>query len=188
MKRIALFGGSFDPPHAGHVVAVSWLASCAEVDQVWVMPTFDHAFGKVLTPFATRLELCRLAFAWMGDRVFISDMERQLGGASRTIRLVDRILDLEPGCAIKLVIGSDLVDQIPAWKDSERLLSLVELLVMRRGGHEAATELARGPLMPEVSSSWLRQQLGRGGGVGLEGMLPDAVWQKIAQEGLYGCT
>ena len=62
MRSIALFGGSFDPPHLGHVLAATWVLSTSGVDELWVMPAFDHAFDKELSAFEHRKRmgnLCR---------------------------------------------------------------------------------------------------------------------------------
>ena len=63
-RRVAIYGGSFDPPHIGHVLAVAWALSTAEVDEAWIIPTWEHAFDKAHeASFDERMAMCRLAFA-----------------------------------------------------------------------------------------------------------------------------
>ena len=63
--RVALFGGSFNPPHVGHVLAVTYALSVGLVERVLVVPVFEHALGKRLAPFEHRVEMSRRAFGWL---------------------------------------------------------------------------------------------------------------------------
>ena len=58
-RRIALYGGSFNPPHAGHLLVTAYVLATCEVDGLWLMPAFRHPFGKELAPFEDRVEMCR---------------------------------------------------------------------------------------------------------------------------------
>src|SRR5436853_6974273 len=89
--RVALFGGSFNPPHVAHQMAALYVLETAPVDELWLIPAFRHALGKPLQPFEDRLEMCRLAAAALGPRVDVSDVERAIGGASRTLYTLRRL-------------------------------------------------------------------------------------------------
>jgi len=184
-KRIALFGGSFNPPHISHVLDVAFLLACVELDEVRVVPTFDHAFGKALEPFEHRMEMVRRAMACFGARVVVDDLERRLGGESRTIRLVDRLLAEDPERQLVLVIGSDLLQELERWMESKRLLSIVELCVLRRTGFPSDDPRLMGPEIPEVSSTELRGKLDVGDFDGCRGLLPREVLEYIRAHGLY---
>ena len=67
--RVALFGGSFNPPHVAHQLAALYVLETAPVDELWFVPAFEHAFGKPLAPFDDRLAMCELAAAALGPRV-----------------------------------------------------------------------------------------------------------------------
>lgn len=177
----AVFGGSFDPPHVGHVLVATWVLSTQAIDEVLVVPTFEHVFGKALTPFPHRRRMCELAFAPL-RRVRVLDIEARLGGASATVRTLEALKARAPDVELKLVIGSDLVDQIPRWTEGERIPSLAELLVVGRSGYDDDSQLR----MPEVSSSEIRERLSRGQSV--EGLVPRAVLAYIAEHGLYRST
>ena len=88
--RVAVFGGSFNPPHVGHVLGVVYALSTAPIDEVLVVPVYQHPFAKDLAPFADRLAMCRLAFGWL-PRVTVSTVEEELGGESRTLRTVEHL-------------------------------------------------------------------------------------------------
>lgn len=173
--RAAVFGGSFDPPHVGHVLAATWVLSTQEVDELWVIPTFEHVFGKSLTSFSHRLRMCELAFAPVRG-VEVSDIEARLGGQSATVRTLEALQ--RPGRSLRLVVGGDLVGQIPRWVEGHRIPTLAPLLVVGRGGHGGG-DVA----MPEISSSEVRARLKEGASV--EGLLPRAVIEHIARYALY---
>ena len=77
--RVALLGGSFNPPHLGHALLAQAVLAVAEVDAVWVLPTAEHPFGKALAPLSDRMAMCELAFRHLGDAVAVSEIERLLG-------------------------------------------------------------------------------------------------------------
>src|SRR5438105_4841598 len=86
--RVALFGGSFDPPHVGHLLAMAYVLGCARVERLLMVPCSRHPFEKQLSPFADRLAMCELAARPFGERVEVSDVEARLGGDSLTLRTV----------------------------------------------------------------------------------------------------
>src|SRR6187549_742241 len=106
--RVALFGGSFNPPHVGHQLAALYVLETAAVDELWFVPTFLHPFDKPLERFADRFALCQRAAEALGPRVRVSDIEARLGGQSRTLRTVQTLIAAHPDVVFSLVIGSDL--------------------------------------------------------------------------------
>ena len=72
--RLALFGGSFDPPHVGHLLAMAWVLGTARVDGLLMVPCFRHRFDKRLSPFDDRLEMARRTAAVLGGRVEVSEV------------------------------------------------------------------------------------------------------------------
>jgi nicotinate-nucleotide adenylyltransferase len=179
MTVVGVFGGSFDPPHVGHVLALSWALSTQELDEVLVVPALEHAFGKVLAPFAHRRRMVELAVATL-RRVRVSDLEARLGGASYTVRTLEELGRRHPGVSLRLIIGSDLVDEVPRWKEGARVPELAQLLVIGRTGYENG---ARELHMPEVSSTEIRERLRTGHSV--EGLVPRAVAEHIERYRLY---
>ncbi len=179
MPTWAIFGGSFDPPHVGHVMAATWVRSATDVDAVVVVPALEHPFGKPLAPFPHRRRMAELAFAPL-TRVMVSDIEARLGGASYTVRTLEALLARHPGVTLRLVIGSDLVEQVPRWREGHRVPELAPLLVVGRGGHDDGE---RELVMPEVSSTAIRDRLREGKSV--EGLVPRAVIDYLARYPLY---
>lgn len=181
-EQIAVFGGSFDPPHVGHVLLAAY-ALCEGIDRVLIVPTFAHAFGKPLSDFAQRMALCELAFEPL-RRAEVSPIERDLGGESRTLRLVRELAARYPDAQLRLLIGSDILSERTRWHGFDEITALAPLLVCGRSGHpHEATELERAPFLPEVSSTSIRAALARGESVA--GWVPLAVREYIARHGLY---
>ena len=180
--RFALFGGSFDPPHAGHLLALAYVLGVARVERALMVPCFRHPFDKRLAPFAHRLEMCRLAAQPFGRRVEVSDVEARLGGESRTLRTVQALREERPEDQLVLVIGADLVGERERWFGYPELERLVEFFVVGRAGY-APPEGRPSIDIPDVSSTEIRARVRRGEPV--TGLLPAAVADYVVAHGLY---
>lgn len=75
--RVAIYGGSFNPPHIGHGMVAAWLRWTDFTDQVWLMPTFSHAFSKSLADFTERLAWCAALAEDVGPWVQVTDIEQK---------------------------------------------------------------------------------------------------------------
>jgi nicotinate-nucleotide adenylyltransferase len=188
--RVALYGGSFNPPHLGHQLActVALAAASPPVDELWMVPAFQHAFGKPLAPFEDRVALCELAMRPFGDRVRISRIEEELGGASYTLRTVRELTARTPGLEIVIVIGTDLVEERARWHGFSELRELVTFLVIgRRGATAGAGPASRDQIvpveLPEVSSTEVRKRLAAGEPT--VGLVDERVRAAIDARGLY---
>ena len=132
--RVALFGGSFDPPHVGHQLACLYVLLTYPVDEVWMIPVFRHAFDKRWAPFAHRVAMCERAAAAIGPAVRVSTIEQELAGPSYTLLTVRALKERHPEHDFALVIGADLIKERERWYGWPELAQLVPFLVLRRGG------------------------------------------------------
>ena len=183
---MAVYGGSFDPPHAAHYLLASYALAVAGFERVLVVPVLEHPFDKPLCPFEERLELCRRCFAEL-PRVEVSGIEAELPRPSYTLRLLERLQSDRPGVPLRLIVGSDVLGETSRWHDFERVTRLAPPFVINRRGFERP-EL--GPaLLPEVSSTQVRALLARRGEPDAESelswLLPARVRERIAERGLY---
>ena len=161
MRRVALLGGSFNPPHVGHLMAALYLRSTGTCDQVWLVPSFHHPFHKPLAPFDDRVAMCEAMGADLGASWFkVSRVESEVGKEGRTIELLEYLLPQHPDTEFQFVIGSDIVADLPKWKAWDRIQQLVKVTVLYRAGYPAA--LAIGPPLAEVSSTVIRAQFEAG--------------------------
>jgi nicotinate-nucleotide adenylyltransferase len=184
---VALFGGSFDPPHVGHVLAVQYALSTGPFDRVLVVPVLAHAFGKHLTAFEHRVAMTRLATANMiGAEV--SPVEEHLGTPSRTLRTMQHLRQAHPDWKLRLLIGADVHLDRHAWFGYDELEKLAPPFLLGRAGVENGD--APAPVLPQVSSTIVRQLLAesaedRRANTELSRLVPRSVLEYIEQYALY---
>lgn len=182
-QRIALFGGSFDPPHICHAMAAMWALQTRPIDEVWWVPTYTHAFGKRLLPFNQRVEMVEAIVAVTPNRMRCSRIEEELGGVSRTVDTVRALSKQFEGAEFSLLMGADLVDELPAWKGSEELLDLVEIHVIGREGYRSPpTHDLR---LPNISSTAIREAIESGNRNFYRPRISAAVVSMIEEHGWY---
>lgn len=179
--RIALFGGSFNPPHVGHLLAAAYVLAACDVDRVWLMPAHRHPFGKKLAPFDDRVELCRRVASLFAGGVEVTRVEEEVPGEGRTVDTLEHLVRTHPEHSFRLVIGSDVMRDTPQWKAFDRVVELAPPILLARGGHPHPG--ARGPVLPEVSSTEVRARLA-GQGDASE-LVPAAVLAYVRERGLY---
>ena len=162
-QSIALFGGSFNPPHVGHVMIGAWVLATTDVDKLWVMPTWNHAFTKDLVNFDVRMDMCKAAFSTLeAGRIHVSDIERDLGGESRTIDTVEHIRDVLGIQDIRIVIGADILAERHLWKRWDDLERMCTVIIIGREGWNDPSELLSSPPLIDVSSTDLRNAVAQG--------------------------
>src|SRR5205085_1006693 len=138
MTRVALFGGSFNPPHVAHQLVALYVLETQPIDELWFVPTYAHPFGKQLAPYEDRLAMCELATHTLGDRVRVSRAEEELAKrpefvASRTLDLVEYLAG--QGHQLRLVIGTDILGETAKWHRWSDVIAIAPLIVVGRTGH-----------------------------------------------------
>jgi nicotinate-nucleotide adenylyltransferase len=181
VTRVAVFGGSFNPPHVAHVLACALVLSVEDVDRLLVVPAYRHPFAKPLAPFEDRATMCELAMAWM-PRVEVSRVEEELGGESRTLRTLESLSGAHPDWSLRLVIGADILAEAPRWFGFDAIEKLAPPIVLGRPGFPASGAAA---LLPEVSSTQVRSAIARGAWDEVEKLVPRAVLAHARARGLY---
>ena len=197
--RLGLLGGTFNPPHLGHLVCAAEAADQLELDRVLLVPVARPPHKEaVADPGAQeRLALCELAVA--GDeRLGVSRVEVDRGGASYTADTLRELHARAPEDELTFIVGGDMALSLPTWRDPAAVLALATLAVAERRGARRADIVERvedalpgasGRLaffeMPrlDISSSALRRRVAEGRSVRY--LVPDAVAERIAVGGLY---
>lgn len=167
-------------------MVATWLLSSGKADEVWLVPAGRHAFGKSLAPFADRVAMARAAIAPLGEKVRVEEVEGEREGTSYTIDTVEILRARHPDVRFSLVVGTDILVERPKWKEFDRLLTLVDLITVRRAGvagSEKDDPRNPSPLFPEVSSTEIRARLAEGKSV--EDLVPRAVLDEIDARHLY---
>ncbi len=160
--RVGFYGGSFNPPHLGHAMVVSWLLWTRRVDRVWIVPVFRHAFegqqDKSLAPFERRLAWCEALRAELplADRVSVLDVESTLPAPSYTIDTLRHLAARHGEASIRLVIGADVLPQLPRWRQWSELQARFDPIVVGRTGYPVPEGSV---VFPEISSSLIRRRL-----------------------------
>lgn len=196
--RLGILGGTFNPPHLGHLVCAQEAHFHLRLDQVVLIPAqipphkdVDEEPGP-----EHRLELCRLAVG--GDERFTtSDLEIKRGGPSYTVDTLEELHSRSPDNELFFIVGGDVAAGLPNWREPERVLSLATLAVARRRGtpreevDEALGQLRGGERaeffpMPRIgiSSTMVRERVRSGQPI--KYIVPDSVAEYIHEQGLYG--
>lgn len=202
--KVLLFGGTFDPPHNGHMNNLRAALDLVQPDVALVMPAgippHKHASG---TAEEIRYEMCR-CFLALDARVQRSDWEMQRAGRSYTIETLRMLGEKYPGAALYLNIGSDMLKSFTAWRCWQEILQRCTLVVQsREDGDAAALRAAAAPLLAAggtvlyakaqplpCSSTEIRAGVADGtlGGAALKKLLPPPVPEIIEKYKLYTNT
>jgi nicotinate-nucleotide adenylyltransferase len=163
--RIAIYGGSFNPPHVGHAMVASWVRWTGRADAVWLLPVYRHAFedrhDKTLAPYAERVAWCTAMAADLGPGVAVSTVESELPVPSFTVDTLRHLAATHPEHRFRLVVGADVLEQVGAWREWDVIEAVFAPIVVGRQGYPAPTERPSVDF-PDVSSSDLRDRLARG--------------------------
>ncbi|MGI8730426.1 MAG: nicotinate-nucleotide adenylyltransferase [Solirubrobacteraceae bacterium] len=198
MARVGILGGTFNPPHLAHLVCASEAAAQLRLDRVLLTPVAvpPHKDSPMDPGPAERLELCRLAVA--GDeRLEACDLEVARGGPSSTVDTLRELHAREPEDHLTFILGGDIALALPSWHEPGAVLGLATLAVAERCGTARGDILERleqafGQIAPldffdmpriDISSSQVRRRIA--GGRPIRYLVPDAVADRIDQEGLY---
>ncbi len=198
-RRIGLLGGTFDPPHVGHLWLATMAVDAMDLDQVLFMPAAKppHKAGQHVTRATDRLLMARLAIA--ADAKFeLCLVEIERAGPSYTI---DSVIELSErygdAASLYLVMAADSLAQIDTWREPDRLLELIEWVVGPRPGvpvpdrseledrfgeRASRIHLLTGPSL-DVSSSEIRQMVAAGHAIRY--LVPRGVEEMILERGLY---
>ena len=197
MADIGILGGTFNPPHIGPLVMAQEALAQLDLDRILLMPVASPPHKEALAdPGAeVRLELCRRPVA--GDeRVEVSDLEIERGGASYTVDTLRALHERDPEHALTFVVGGDMAYSLPSWREPEAVLELARLAVAERDGlrrEDIAHRLE--PLhsgdrvvffdMPRIdlSSSTVRERIAAGRPIRY--LVPESVIDIIRARSLY---
>lgn len=185
MKTVALFGGSFNPPHKGHEAILRWLLTNppTHLDGVGVLPTVNHAFGKELLPYEARADLVQ---AMVGDDPRVEIIRRD---ETYMAEVLEALHTENPDTHYILVLGADILNDLDKWHRWDDVLRLAEpLFVFRKGVQFDANGTTVHCIdAPGVSSTDVRKWLAEGNPE-VAHFLPEAVLSRIEEKGYYGVT
>ena len=196
--RVGLLGGTFNPPHIGHLVCAQEAQAQLGLDRVLLVPAAVPPHKEVADdpgPEA-RAALCEAAVEG-NERLAVSRIELERPGASYSVDTLRALQARDPEHQLTFIVGGDMARSFPSWREPEAVLELAELGVaereeVRRAAVEEALSGLRGApdrvrffAMPrlDVSSSQIRARVAAGAPIRY--LVPDAVAERIARGGLY---
>ena len=190
--NIGVFGGTFNPPHIGHLVVADRIREERGLNKVLFIPSAisPHKQHLHLADPSCRLEMVQLALLRQ-PCLEASSIEVEHGGVSYTVDTLERLRCDYPGASLHLLIGMDNLDEFDTWKSPERIVELSQVVVMTRPGFQpkvVASELRKTFIfcqVPEigVSSSEIRQRVKEGKSIRF--LVPRPVEAYIRYRGLY---
>ena len=196
--RLGLLGGTFNPPHIGHLVCAQEAWTQLGLDQVLLVPvhTPPHKEARDDPGVEARVELCELAVA--GDpRLGVSRVDADVAGPSFTVDTLKRLHDRHPEHELTFIVGGDMAHSLPAWREPEAILELASLgiaereevrrsdITQRLAGLRGVPERLRFFEMPrmDVSSSLIRRHVAAGRPIRY--LVPDPVAAAVERAGMY---
>ncbi|HEY0150779.1 MAG TPA: nicotinate-nucleotide adenylyltransferase [Longimicrobium sp.] len=187
--RIGVFGGTFDPPHLGHLVVASDACEALGLGRVLWIPSAvpPHKLATVQASATARLEMVRAAVE--GDPRFeADDVELRREGPSYTVDTLRELATRHPGDELVLLIGADNLREIPGWREPGEILRLARVAVLSRDGAGVppdapipATSVA--VTRVDVSATEVRRRAAAGETIRY--LVPDAVRALVERRGLY---
>ncbi|NVY96902.1 nicotinate-nucleotide adenylyltransferase [Lactobacillus sp. DCY120] len=185
--RIGILGGTFNPPHIGHLMMADQVYQQLGLEKIIFIPDAQppHIDRKETLAVQDRVEMVQRAIL-DHPQFELGLMEVQRGGISYTCDTLQQLHQAHPENQYYLIIGGDMVNYLPKWHQIEKIVQLAQLVGVCRKGYEKRSTY---PLiwvnMPtsDVSSTWIRQTVQTGGSIRY--FVPEAVRQYIQEKGLY---
>ncbi|WP_368652145.1 nicotinate-nucleotide adenylyltransferase [Ornithinibacillus sp. 4-3] len=187
MKKIGILGGTFDPPHLGHLIIGEQVRLALALDEIWFIPTHTppHKQGAMVTA-RDRLRMVELATE---DNPFfkVDAIEINRSGKSYSIDTVKALRKQNPTVDFYFIIGADMVEYLPKWHQIETLMELVTFVSVKRPGYKVETNY---PVVHveipsiDISSSHIRNQIKRQQSV--KYLIPEKVYAYMKEKNLYG--
>lgn len=193
-KKAALFGGTFNPPHRGHLLIAKEIMREFGIDRIFFIPSYlpPHKDLKNIIDASHRLKMTQLLIE--GEEKFeVSDYEVKKSGVSYSIDTINHFLASYPDYELYFITGSDAFYEINTWKNYKEVLSLVKFIVYLREDItkekiEEKHPESKAVLWPHgekihISASQLRERIKRG--ISCAGETGDKIWRYIEENGIY---
>ena len=195
-QRLGLLGGTFDPPHRGHLAAAIAVREALGLDRVDLLVANDpwqKSGEREVTPAAVRMQMVQALVEGV-EGIGVDDREVRRGGPTYTVETLEEIAHEQPGTDVFLIVGQDTADRIHTWHRHEDLLALSTLVIVNRDQNaqhvpaalaDARVQFVTMPLV-DVSSTSVRTAVAEGADV--SSMTSPAVVAVVRANGLYGAT
>ncbi|MDD6056218.1 MAG: nicotinate (nicotinamide) nucleotide adenylyltransferase [Helicobacter sp.] len=188
MRKIAIYGGSFDPPHLGHLEIIKSVLKNLEPDLFFIVPTFLNPFkdSYYFSPTLHLKWLKILTNSLNQNAIKIIDYEIKQAQKTPTIKTLEflkKTYNLTKNDKIYLIVGADNVESLPKWAEFERLKNSVEFVIIARNGYKIPPYFKKLPFSEIlISSTQLRKMLKMGDFKGLKKWIPPLIFNDLKEE------
>lgn len=187
MTKVGILGGTFDPPHYGHLLIANEVLSELNLDEIWFMPNQEPPHKKKSDSVENTDRLQMLELSIEGNSAFkIEKIELERSGPSFTVDTMKILNEQFPNHQFYFIIGADMIEYLPKWHKIDELIELVQFVGVQRPEYSSETDY---PIhyvdIPafEVSSSMIRKRVNQG--MTVRYLLPDRVIDFIREKQLY---
>jgi nicotinate-nucleotide adenylyltransferase len=153
---IGLLGGTFDPPHIGHLKAAESVLKSGLVDKILIVPSSHppHKLNSIVSPATTRMEMANLLTAGHPE-LSVSDIEFKREGPSYTVDTIRCLQKAHPNDCFRIIIGADMALEFPSWREAATLAEIARPIVLERPGSPLPEDLCQ--ILPEPIGDILQQ-------------------------------
>ncbi|WHX99388.1 nicotinate-nucleotide adenylyltransferase [Neobacillus sp. DY30] len=188
MTKVGILGGTFDPPHYGHLLIANEVLTKLNLDEIWFMPNQEPPHKKKSESVENIERLQMLELSIKGNPSFnIEKIELERSGPSFTVDTMKILNEQYPNHEFFFIIGADMIEYLPKWHRVDELMKLVKFVGVERPDYSIATKY---PIIYvdvpafDVSSSMIRDRVQQG--MTVRYLLPDSVIDFIRENHLYG--
>ncbi len=182
--KVGLLGGTFDPPHIGHILIAKQVLDFGGVEEVWFLPNYQHTFQKPAAPALDRLAMTRM-ISVPHTRVSTIEIDNKLSGQT-----IDVLPHLPTGNEYVFILGSDQLSSFHLWSRWQELIKKIPFLIFPRYGYPPEPLLENMTLLKDssliatdFSSTKVRERVKRG--FSIDDFVPKGVGAYIKEHGLY---
>lgn len=175
MKKVILFGGSFDPIHYGHLTMAKQALLQQGAFELWFIPNQVSPFKETSSNFDARVRMIEMMIHAQ-PQLKVCTIEKDLPKPSYSITTVDALKKIYPEYTFEWLIGDDQLDKLPGWKDFERMNQEIDFIVYSRSAAKHDYKVIEGDILP-ISSTKIRQ--------GLQTATKPSILRYMMEEGLY---
>lgn len=201
MKNIAVFGGSFNPVHSGHISLVKQIDEKLGFDKILMIPSAvpPHKCADEMTSPEHRIKMCLLAAKHIGEKCSVDTIEILSGGISYSVNTLRALKERYPGDKLWFVMGSDMLFTLDKWYKYEEILSLASVAAASRSERDKRLVMTKAKQfkeslpycdiravsieIKEISSTQIRQMIKKGKDI--SGLVPDDIMNYIKTNRLY---
>ncbi|SEM30722.1 nicotinate-nucleotide adenylyltransferase [Mesobacillus persicus] len=188
MRKIGILGGTFDPPHTGHLMMANEVLHALGLEEVWFMPNQEPPHKKKVGNITNQQRLTMLELAIDGHSGFrVEGIEMERKGPSYTFETMKILTERHKDVQFYFIIGADMIEYLPKWHRIDELQTIVKFVGVNRPGYNSETtypiQLIDSPSIA-LSSSIIRERRRQGGTIRY--LVPNPVRTYIEENGLYG--